>query len=1172
MRINRIRINGFKSFVDPTTLKLPGNLTGIVGPNGCGKSNIIDALTWVLGETSAKQLRGESMDDIIFNGSGGRQQVSKATVEIVLDNSDGSVGDRYSNFSEIAVKRELVRDNQSNYSINGVRCRRKDVTDLFLGTGVGSRQYSVIGQGMVSRIVESKPEEMRGFLEEAAGISRYKDRRRETENKIKQTRVNIARINDLRNELQTQLNRLERQAREAKRYNKLKDEENLLQKKILAFRFSSLERKRKELSASKVTSDEALATKNSEVLKVDSEISIFTNKNEESYKKLNEGQSEFYKHSAKISRLEEIVKQNEERKSEAMSEQEEIQEKINVVRQDITNSTGALESVRAEISNVAAQTQAEKDKVASDRLALSKKIEEASVSGEQLNLLTISHQELEKTLERLKLQLIHCRQNKDLSSTTLNSLTEESSQLEQEDHSSSLEKAKTMVEDQENNQKVLKQKRDDLRKSILHQRTKLDEETRKLHQGQKQLEEVRGRYSSLKTLQDSVHAHENEELKSWFANIRMGELRRLVETVEIETGWEVAFERAVTIPLNAYVKPNVVEDLKGKFSSFDDVPADITIIDSREFPIKSRGHRTLLSKVIRAPSVIKQIAAGITIADSKEEIKSLIAGIDEWNIAVSKDGTIVAPGWISICDRKNEKTNLILRENEIRRLKARLTNLEKQILHTQDTLNGHNTKLEQLHSEEQIIEEKIQERELRVVGAKESYLEHKAKAAQRGTRLEAIKSATEDARAVLRKENETEKDLMQNLSSAERQIESIFIEKQETASKNKLIQTQTEDSRLELQTKTEHLHSLEIQLQNLKSKEETILFSIVQNQKQEEDFKDRQSRIRTSLQNDEISKKDELQNIDSAFQKKREIEQSLQGLKNGISVLEQDIKQLNSIRKKKQSELDSLKAKQEEIRVEDRSLEVLQEEIIRAAHKINVGIENAKDELSEDDSQKTLEVDLEKVLKKIERLGPLNLAAIEEFSELELRKKHFDSQNEDLEKALENLVSAIRKIDNETKARFKDIYDKVNKNITNVFSKLFGGGSARLVLTDQDILETGVSILARPPGKRNTNISQLSGGEKALTALSIIFTIFSLKPSPFCLLDEVDAPLDDSNVIRYAEMIAEMSKSVQFLFVSHNKLTMEIADQLIGVTMEEPGVSRMVSVDVPQALQLVESA
>jgi len=251
---------------------------------------------------------------------------------------------------------------------------------------------------------------------------------------------------------------------------------------------------------------------------------------------------------------------------------------------------------------------------------------------------------------------------------------------------------------------------------------------------------------------------------------------------------------------------------------------------------------------------------------------------------------------------------------------------------------------------------------------------------------------------------------------------------------------------------------------------------------------------------------------------------------------------------------------------------VLQEEIIRAAYKINVKIESAKDELSDDDSQDTLEIDLEKVLKKIDRLGPLNLAAIEEFSELELRKKHFDSQNEDLEKALENLVSAIRKIDNETKARFKDIYDKVNDNITNVFSKLFGGGSARLVLTDQDILETGVSILARPPGKRNTNISQLSGGEKALTALSIIFTIFSLKPSPFCLLDEVDAPLDDSNVIRYAEMIAEMSKSVQFLFVSHNKLTMEIADQLIGVTMEEPGVSRMVSVDVPQALQLVESA
>ena len=1172
MRINRIRINGFKSFVDPTTLNLPGNLTGIVGPNGCGKSNIIDALTWVLGETSAKQLRGESMDDVIFSGSGARQQVSKASVEIILDNSDGSVGDRYSNFSEIAVKRDLVRDSQSNYSINGVRCRRKDVTDLFLGTGVGSRQYSVIGQGMVSRIVESKPEELRGFLEEAAGISRYKERRRETENKIKQTRVNIARINDLRNELQTQLNRLERQAREAKRYNKLKDEENLLQRKMLAFRWTSLERKRKELSVSKLTSEGALATINSEVLKMESEISEFTEKNEENFKKLNEWQSEFYKHSAKISRLEEIVKQNEERKSSAVSEQEEIEEKINGVRQDIASSAGALESVREELANVAEQTKEEKNKVAHDRQELSRKIEEASTSGEQLKLLTNAHQEFEKTLERLKLQLIHCRQNKDSSSATLNSLTEESSQLEEEDHTSSLEEAKIKVEDEENSQKGLKQERDDLRKSILLQRAKLDEETRKLHQVQKELEEERGRFSSLKTLQDSVHAHENEELKSWFANIQMGELRRLVETVEIEPGWEVAFERAVTVPLNAYVKPNVVEDLKGKFSSFGDIPADITFIDSSEFPINSTKHRTLLSKIIRAPSVIKQIAARINVADSKEEISGLVNGTNDWNITVSKDGTLVAPGWISICDRKNEKTNLILRENEIKRLKSRLTNLEQHIVKSQDALNGHRTKLEQLHSDEQLIEEKIQEKELRVAGAKESYLELKAKGAQQATRLESIKSAKDSLQAALRKESEKEEGLMRNLSNAEKQIESIFNEKQETTNRNQSIQSQTEVSRSELQIQTEHLHSLEIQLQNLKSKEENLQFSIVQNEKQEADFKDRQNKILTSLQNDEISKKDEIKNIDIAFQQKRDIESKLQNIKNDVSLVEQKIKELNSVRKEKQSELDQLKAKQEEVRVEDRSLEVLQEEIIRAAHKINVKIESAKNELSEDDSEKALEVDLEKVLKKIERLGPLNLAAIEEFSELELRKNHFDSQNEDLERALENLVSAIRKIDNETKARFKDIYDKVNANITDVFSKLFGGGSARLVLTDQNILETGVSILARPPGKRNTNISQLSGGEKALTALSIIFTIFSLKPSPFCLLDEVDAPLDDSNVIRYAEMIAEMSNSVQFLFVSHNKLTMEIADQLIGITMEEPGVSRMVSVDVSQALQLVESA
>ena len=1173
MRINKIRINGFKSFVDSISINLPNNLTGIVGPNGCGKSNIIDALTWVLGETSAKQLRGESMEDVIFNGSGSRQEVSRASVEILLDNTDGAVGDKYSAFSEISVKRELIRESQSSYLINGVRCRRKDITDLFLGTGVGSRQYSVIGQGMISRIAEAKPEEMRGFLEEAAGISKYKERRRETENKIKQSRANIARINDLQGELQTQLNKLDRQAKEAKRYNKLKDEENFLQKKILGFRWVELEGKRKTLSYLKIATDDDLKVVQKKIMDLDSNISFKNSSSEENLKVLGEIHAEFYKASAEITRIEDGIKENEKRRMEAKSEQALIQEKIEHIRTDAANSKKIVEDLEKEITTQNQRISAARLEIEKAEELLEKHTEDELLSREQLEVIATNCQQLERVRERLRLQVQHNRENLSSNKNLMSSLSAEIEKLEKDDPESYFEKTEKAVDSLGVQRDHLTIQKEQIRKEIANMRLEIDQRAKDLHESKKALEEEKGRYSSLKTLQDSAHGDEGKGLNSWMAKLGIADVKRLVETVQIEKGWEVAFERALTIPVNAYVKTHIIENLKEKISQLDTIPTDITFVDGRDFDVtQNTSSLTMSSKIKSAPSVIKAMTENILIVDNVDNREALPKNLRNGEIAVSKEGTIFGNGWISLANKDSEKANLLLREVEINRLADGLKATESQLQQTENHLINLNNKISDFHIKEKNIEDLIQRNEREAITTKEQYLELKAKKAHRADHLIKIKLEKNRIDAMIEKETQNESELLERLAVTERKLKDSHDGRDESRVLHKDEEIKIESIRSVLIAKRDGVHSLEIQRQNYKSHRDTTQLSIRQNDDRQKDFEERLEKLASTLVVDQNSKQEEVYKIETAFQEKSRIEKDILIKKQSLSVLEKEIKELSALRKNLGNDLDECKSKREKLLLEDRSLEVLQEEVVRMSKRLDVDIGSVANDLEEGDNEKNLEEELNKVSLKIERLGPLNLAAIEEFSQLETRKNHLDKQNEDLEKALDNLIIAIKRIDNETKNRFKEIFDQTNQSLTGFFGKLFGGGSARLVLTEENLLETGVIIVARPPGKRNTNISQLSGGEKALTALSIVFTIFSLKPSPFCLLDEVDAPLDDSNVVRYADMISEMAKTVQFLFVTHNKLTMEIADQLVGITMEEPGVSRMVSVDVPEALKLVESA
>ncbi len=825
MRLNSIKLSGFKSFVDPTTVTFPSSMSCIVGPNGCGKSNVIDAVRWVLGESSAKNLRSDSMSDVVFNGSSSRKSVSKASVELFFDNKDGRIGGEFSSYNEISVRRSIELDGQSNYYLNGTSCRKRDVTDVFLGTGLGPRSYAIIEQGMISQLVSAKPDEMRGYIEEVAGISRYLERKKETESRIKRTRENLSRLEDLREEISRLLHKLQRQAKAAEKYSQLRKDENKAKQFLLASKWLDISKivkaKEKEVKDQELKVEEINSAKNTS----DSEVIELRAQQIELQSEMDKVQQEFYSFGADISRVEQELALKKERVRE-------IEEKLN------TNSM-----------------------------------------------------QIDSRKEELK---------------------------------------------------ALNKSKENVKSNI----DSIDSELQKIKEGKG----------------DELNLEESEKIESsWLAFITQSKM--IISKLERNIG-------------------SLVESLNKK-SSLGTI-------------------KELESEVLELKSEIELL---------KEEPTKLTKLTQDFLSNSSEDA-------------KQQRINLIDKTNKFADLQAKFASLTSEDKHA-------NTKLKELESENLTLVNESQQ-------------------------------------------------LKNPISEIQTNLEELL--SQRLIVENKLL-----ESRKAIEECNESIHKIERE----KIEKEQLAIS-----------------LREALENFRLEKQASTIEGDNLVGQIKDLDGDLNSLLN---------------------------------------------------------------ELDESKSSEDLASDLESIENKISRLGAINLAAMEEFEQEEKRKELLDSQHQELMDALETLQNAINKIDKETRTTFKDTFDKLNLSLANSFPKLFGGGHAEFVMLGDDLLSCGVGISARPPGKKNASVSQLSGGEKALTAIATVFAFFELNPAPFCMLDEVDAPLDDLNTMRFIDLVEDMSQRVQFVYISHNKISMEKSKHLMGVTMQEPGVSRMVAVDVDQAVELAAS-
>ena len=821
MRLNSIKLSGFKSFVDPTSVTFPSSMSCIVGPNGCGKSNVIDAVRWVLGESSAKNLRSDSMTDVVFNGSSSRKPVSKASVELFFDNKEGRIGGEFSSYSEISVRRSLELDGQSNYYLNGTSCRKKDITDVFLGTGLGPRSYAIIEQGMISQLVSAKPEEMRGYIEEVAGISRYLERKKETESRIKRTKENLSRLEDLREEISRLLFKLQRQAKAAEKYHELRKDETKAQLMLLGSKWrdvsSLLVAKEKEVKDQELKVEEINSQKNTS----DSEIIKLRAKQIELQTALDKVQQEFYSFGADISRTEQEISLKKDRVNE-------IAEKI---------STNKIQ-------------------------------------------IDTRNREIEKLSE-----------NKS------------SAQLE--------------------------------------------------------ISAIENELKSLKENTDGPDTAEAEKIEGLW-------LIFITETKDI---------------LNNIV--NSIGSIKSKLSNNDSVDDDLREIESLQNDLK---------KLETEPNKLTKLTQDFLINASE--------------------------------GAKQQRINLIEKTDKYAELQAKLASMNSEDSHI-------STKLQDLTQENRDLEEES-------------------------------------------------KELTQPIN--------------------------------------------------------------------------------------EIQEK-----LDQLLSDRLKVEENLLESRKAIEECNASIHKIEREKIEKEQAAITLRELLENLRLERQASKIEQNNIEKQVEELEGDLSKIKNELVDDKSVEGYSADLEAIELKISRLGAINLAAMEEYDQESKRKELLDEQHNELMQALETLERAITKIDKETRTTFKDTFDKLNQSLSQSFPKLFAGGHAELVMLGDDLLTCGIGISARPPGKKNASVSQLSGGEKALTAIATVFAFFELNPAPFCLLDEVDAPLDDLNTMRFIDLVDEMSQRVQFVYITHNKISMEKSKHLMGVTMQEPGVSRMVAVDVDQAVEMAAS-
>ena len=1170
MRLQAIKLAGFKSFVDPTTVPFPSNLCAVVGPNGCGKSNIIDAVRWVMGESSAKTLRGESMTDVIFNGSNTRKPVGQASIELLFDNAEGRLTGEYAAYSEVSVKRQVTRDGQSNYFLNGQKCRRKDITDLFLGTGLGPRSYSIIEQGMISDLIEAKPEELRAYLEEAAGISRYKERRRETERRIRHTKDNLDRLSDIREELERQLAHLERQAKAAERYRELKKEERELKAGLAGLRWKALAGELKsqddDLNRLTIEQDARVADQRRIDAEIESQRAELTDLSDQ----LNQVQKQYYDHGTEIARLEDSIQFQNERTRQLNADREQVLSNLTKVQHDLQ----ADERKIAELRENLAQTQPRIDEMT----AVERRSGEALFAAEQAmqawqnewDEFNQSAAESRQKSEVEQSRIWHLEEALERAGARMQALNNDLVRLTSETAEEEIAPLEQMLATQEQQLERINTELQSLSETIEQQRESNKHTTQELDQKRSELQLYSGRFASLEALQQAALGQQDDVEVDWLERHGMGGRQRLGERIRVAEGWTTAVETVLGDHLQAVCVDgvDVIATLLGDFSK-----GHLSFIAGAESAATSVaagsfGAGNSLADKVSGDTSVAALLDGIRTAPDLGSALAMREQLAAGQSVVTADGIWLGPNWLRINKDKDAEAGVLKRQQELASLRSRIDETTRSVDDLSAQLDSGMANLQLAETEREVQQKRLAEQQ-------RSFGETRARLGAKRIQAEQVKADADRAREEIatsgaqRQADETAlREARSMLETAIDAMERDTQQRDELSARRDAITGQLETARDQAKSDSAAAHQLALKVQSLNSEIASTEQAMARLLTQRQDLTERQTQLEENILASEEPQGQLRNELEQQLARRLEVESQLTSVRQKSEAVEHDIRNAEQQRVGVEEQIETVRASLEKVRLERGTLEVRQSTIREQLQEDSQRLEDVLERLPEEAVEEEWEQNLTRMGNRIQRLGAINLAAIDEYKVQSERKQYLDAQNEDLEKALATLENAIRKIDVETRTRFKETFDKVNTKLQQLFPKLFGGGHAYLEMTGEDLLDTGVGIMARPPGKRNSSIHLLSGGEKALTAIALVFSIFNLNPAPFCLLDEVDAPLDDANVVRYTDMVKEMSRTVQFIFITHNKIAMEMGEQLMGVTMQEPGVSRLVSVDVDEAVAM----
>ncbi len=1169
LRLKHIHLAGFKSFVDPVTIPAPAQLTGIVGPNGCGKSNVIDAVRWVLGESKARELRGESLQDVIFNGSADRKPASRASVELLFDNSAGKAPGQWSQYAEISIKRVLTRNGDSSYYINNVHVRRRDIADLMMGTGLGGDAYAIIEQGMISRLIEAKPEEMRGYLEEAAGVSKYKERRKETERRLVDTRENLERVDDIRRELGAQLEKLTSQAEVAKRYFALNEEKTLKEQLLALMRQRQAQARQTSLNQDIERTRTEIEARIADLRRLESELEAARLGQFSATEAVNQAQAGFYAESGEVGRLEQALQMLKDRRER-------------------------LEADLRRLNESQAQTESEKQRAQEESQLKARELDEAKELAltleEQVRGLAVEVPAAESALREAQAQaadvqreLSNLQQSAQLEQSHLNHADRVIDQLKQRHARLAREQiglaapapeqiARQQVELETAQEQVetYKSQLDSAKASLVGLDQARREAALALEQAGRGAHKAEAELAALKKLQDQAAQAESEG-KNWLERQGLGRTQRLWQAVKVTAGWETAFEAALGERLAALVAEARTDWLSAPPESrFDFILADAGMALASPAPLNGltalRQHVAtedalagrLLDEWLALAYVTDDLHAAMA-ARGQLPIGGLIA-TPQGHVVTRTTLTFNAPdkGHHGLLARareieglqvevereqaayhqaeaRSQQAELALHEArrqvdqlqaELNRAQAHLHQVQMVLVRDTDAAKRAEERRAQLEQEGQEVAEQLAEEEMQRAEAEERLREAR-------TQQEFVQERLEEAGQTRLQAEQTLMQLRDRVRQEEREV-------QEAGFRVRAIEARLQELAERRAQADRRLEELVMGLEN--AREELMAMDPATAQAE----------------------------LEAALERRQQAEQVLIAARNALEGENQRLRDMEQQRLNTERALEPLKANIQALELKLQEARLREAQFTEQLAEIN--LEELAAKLPENAKDSEYASDIDRLGREIAGLGAVNMAAVQELDEAQARKSYLDAQAEDLTTAANTLEEAIRRIDGETRSRLKATYDTVSREFRNLFTDLFGGGEAQLILTGEEILDAGLIVVAQPPGKKNSSIHLLSGGEKALTALSLVFAFFRLNPAPFCLLDEVDAPLDDSNTERYCNLVRKMSGETQFMFITHNRITMEMAQHLVGVTMPEPGVSRPVAVDVEDALRLAEAA